>query len=134
MPIRTIVSRIWDEALWDVIKSVLGGLTQGVSGRVQEAIKRSPRHDLVFSFLSMEAQDRIKLMEVFREYLREGRENQFVRELGKALPRTPEGKLDEERARRLLKELNSVPEDELRMFLEFLSHDPIAGWFRYWVL
>lgn len=134
MPVRTIVGRIWDEALWDLIKGVFGGIGKASSERVQEFIKKSPRHDLVFALLTMETQDRANLMDAFREYLREGRENRLVRELGRALPRTPEGKLDEERAQRLLKELNSVPKDELRMFLEFLSHDPIAEWFRYWIL
>lgn len=134
MSLKTIGSKIWDEALWDLIKGVFGVAKGALSERVQEVIKRSPRHDLVFTFLTMEAQDRANLMDAFREYVRQGRENRLVREFGKALPRTPEGKLDEERARRLLKELNSVPEDELQMFLEFLNHDPVAEWFRYWVL
>jgi len=129
-----ILRGIWDEALWDLIKGVLGGLSKGTSERIQERIKRSPRHELVFTLLSMEAHERANLMDVFREYLREGRENRIIRELGKALPRTPEGKLDEGRAKCLLKKLNNVPEDELWMFLEFLTYDPFAQWFRTWVL
>lgn len=135
---RNFMTMVFGEAGGTLLRDLIRGQIQGgasvLGERLRELVKMNPRHDLVLVLLTMDPQDRENLMEVYQEYLRQGRENRFVRELGEALPRTPDGKVDEERARRILKELNNVPMDELKMFLEFLNHDPIAEWFRYWVL
>ena len=120
--------------LRDFVRGELKPGAGALAERIREVIRTNPRAALVVTLISMAPGDRVNLMKAREEAVLDGNENRFTRELGEMLPKTPEGKIDKELAKQVLKELNDVPEDELKVFLEFLNHDPIAEWFRYWVL
>lgn len=135
---REILRLVVGEAGGKMLRDLLRGEAKEGAGviaeRVRTLIQKNPRADLLFVLLSLEPEERENLMAAHKQALAEGNENQFVLALGEALPRTAEGKVDEERAKQILRELNKLSPVELAQALEFLKHDPIAQWIRYWIL
>ena len=132
--LRILFRGLWDEVLVELLRGGFKGGRELFAERVKSYIQTNPRAALVITLLSLEPEERANLMEAHRRAMREGWENRFVVELGQALPRKPDGSVNEERAQEILKQLNEVSTEELGQFLEFLNHDPIAQWLRAWVL
>lgn len=137
---REIVRVAIGTAGWDTIRGLIEGKVRGeakeagvVAERIRTLIEKNPRADLLFLLLTMEPEERDAIWAEHKKTLAEGTENLFVTALGEALPRK-DGKVDEERAKRILKAINELGPDDLRQALEFLKHDPIAQWIRYWIL
>ena len=130
--LRGLLRGLWDEVLVELFKAGLSGGKELFAERVKSYVQTNPRAALVITLLSLDQEERANLMEAHRRAMRGGWENRFVLELGQALPRKSDGSVDEQKAKEILKQLNEVPTEELNQFLEFLNHDPIVQWFRYW--
>lgn len=132
--LRGLLRGLWDEVLVELLKGGFKGGKEIFAERVRSYIQTNPRAALVTTLLSLDSEERVNLMEAHRRAMKEGWENRFVLKLGQALPRKSDGSVDESKARDILKQLNEVSTEELDQFLEFLNHDPIAQWLRYWVM
>lgn len=133
----------WLQEVWTLIIGEFGGkmlrdvfrgeLKEGagvIAERIRSVIKENPRVELLFSLLTQEPEDFEKFRKHYREAI-EGRiegwsENAFVAALGQALPKKPDGTIDFERAKAVIKQLVNMKEEEFHQILELLKHDPIS--------
>ncbi len=132
--IRLVIGEAGGKMLQELLRSGGAEGAKIVAERVHTLITKNPRTDLLFALIGMEPGQWDKIKALHKRKLAEGTENLFVLALGEALPRTADGKVDTEAAQRILGQLNALTETDLEQMVEFLSHDPIAQWFRYYVL
>ncbi|MDD5590299.1 MAG: hypothetical protein PHQ47_03985, partial [Candidatus Portnoybacteria bacterium] len=99
---------------WEFVKGILktqtGNAADLVKDKVIQVIKDNPRVDLLYVLLSLPAKESKKLWERHRVAMREGKENDFVVELGHVIPKNEKGEIDMERAKRIFKQLANTDE------------------------
>lgn len=119
--------------LTDVLR---GGVKDGV-GVVAECIRRvakdNPRSELLqVLLLALKPEEAETLWKYHQEAFKEGRENDFIVNLGHALPKEKDGSLDLERAKKIFSQLTEMDEAKFQQVLELLKHDPFQQIIRHY--
>lgn len=146
-----LVSEIYDWVKRDVMGAVVGGSIRDIfrhetretgsvlAGRLKKTIEDNPRAELLYVLLSLEPKDAKVFWQRHMGAIRSGipgAENDFVRILGRALPKDPSGKLDMEnmeRAKKVYTQIARMDEAEFCQVMEELNHDPIAQYIKFWL-
>lgn len=133
-----IVSETISVTLGTMIRDFIRGEAKDAGGlfaeRIRKVIKENPRADLLYILLTLDSDEASKLWARHGEAIREGVENKFVLALGQVIPRTPDGKIDTDRAKKIFEELAKMDENLFCQTLEELDHDPIAQKIRHWLI
>lgn len=115
----------------DVLKNHGGPMAKE---KIQEILKDNPRADLVRVLLTISKKDADKVWENIGAAKRGGWwENDVIVLLGHLIPRKEGGAIDEDRAKKLYKDISALGDKEFFRMLEALQHNPFSQKIKeYW--